>query len=143
MKPTIDVALALVGGVRAAIFLALLVVVGVVALVTGVRLDLAKARIATLEEAAKNWREANQANVYTIDALSQRIDGMVEARRLQREAQQAAIMAGLEREARITKELGKTRQELQDAYRRSPTAHAWGNAGVDADVARRLPGLPD
>lgn len=143
MKAAIDAAIALIGGWRAALFLALAIAFGIAAGVTGFRLKLSEAHVGKLEAEAVNWKDANDANRFTIETLTERINGMVEERRLQRDAQQAAILAGLEREARITQELGKTRQELKDAYRRSPTARAWGSAGVDADVARRLPGMPD
>lgn len=129
----------LLGGVRATIFAA-------AALVLLAGFGIQTARLGYLERAAAKYstaidgyKAAQSENLATIDALQGRYTALVLSRRLDKDkATEAAARATRETE-RISRELEKSRAALDETYRRHPTARAWGNQGVDADVADKLP----
>lgn len=96
-------------------------------------------RDAALAEVAA-YAEAQTVNLSNIDNLKTRIDLMVEARRLETEAMDKAVADAAAAVESANTQLAAVTEELNDVYAKYPTARAWGNTGVDARVADRLPG---
>jgi hypothetical protein len=130
---------ALLGGVRAALFAlvaaALLVALGVQTWrVRGAQRD-----VAVLKAAAADWRAAQSTNLGTIAALRDHIDKLVEARRLEREAGDKAVAAAQRQAVSIQRTLEARDNELRRLYARDPAAARWADSGIPADVLRSLP----
>lgn len=86
------------------------------------------------------YQDAQTVNLSNIDNLKERIDAMVESRRLEANAMAEAVAASEAATAAANAKLAATTEELNNVYAKYPTARAWGNTGVDARVADRLPG---
>lgn len=131
-------ALNLIGGVRAAIFLALAVALGATAGVQSARLSSRTAERDTLIAQAATWRQANASNVQAIDDLKKANQAWSSiARDTQTKAAQAVAAAASERDA-LAKEYDERRRARSELYRDNQDAAAWGRTAVPAGVADLL-----
>lgn len=135
--------LEIIGGVRAAIFLAFALALAVVNGVQAVRLKAVKAQASELKASVATYEAVNKANVSAIEAMQERIKRMVDERRAEAAAAADAVAAAQASENKAKAKLAKRERELKDIYENNPNAAAWGNTGVDADVLRRLPSGSD
>jgi hypothetical protein len=134
--------LELVGGVRAAIFAGLLVLVATAVGVQTWRLHSAETREAKLRAAVADWRAAQGTNLSTIEALRQRLSNLAAARALERQQQAEAVTRAQARAAALAKNLAARTAELERLYATDPDAARWGTAAVPYGVLRQLP-APD
>lgn len=131
--------LELIGGVRAAVFLVLLLIVATVAGVQTWRLHSAEAREAKLTSAAATYQAAQATNLSTIDALRQRLADLVAARALERQQQADAIARAETRAHELQRALAARTLALEAIYATDPDAARWGAAAVPHGVLRQLP----
>lgn len=135
--------LELVGGVRAAIFAGLLVLVATGAGVQTWRLHSAQTREAKLQAAVADWRAAQTTNLGTIQGLRDRLQALADARRAEREAQAEAVARALNHAQALQRDLDARNAELEALYARDPEARRWGAVPVPVGVLRQLPGGSD
>ena len=132
-------AVSLIGGVRATCWLALALVGWSWWAVQTWRLNDAREDAMAYDKAINTFELVQAQNLATIGVLQQRYSALVESRKLDKdEATEAAARASAQAR-RIQNSLKRTQQELANVYRKYPAARAWGNQGVDADVAGHLP----
>lgn len=136
--PAIKAGLALVGGVRAAIFLALSVAFGATAVVQSIRLDSAQADRDKWQAAANTSLEANRTNQQTIADL-QEANRRWAALLATRAEDSAAAVAAVERERdALADEVKRRRAERETLYGKDQSAAEWGRTRVPDSVLREL-----
>lgn len=134
---------ALFGGVRGTIAVG----VGLVALLAagaffglwryeGAKLDACQAE-------GRQWKSAQDTNLQTIDGLIDKLNDVSRRHAANDKAAADAASRVAADAAQNAKELAATQEELEGVYARLPHARAWGRAGVDRDVADRLPAGTD
>lgn len=107
------------------------------------RIDSLKDRVAVLEAQAETWRQAQDTNMNTIAVLKAANKRIIDAQRADKAEGERAVAAAAARQKTIEQERDRALGELERVYAKSPQARAWAATGVDADVARRLPGGTD
>lgn len=135
---TLSAVIALLGGVRAAVFAAIALAMLVVSGVQTWRVDAKAGRIALLEAQALNWEQANRDNLQAIADLrkaNQAWAGVADARKKQ--AAKAVETVAAERDA-LAAELQKRRHDRGIIYRENPDAAAWGRMPVPSRIADQL-----
>lgn len=104
------------------------------------RIGTLKSDLTLANAAVQGYQHAQQTNLSTITDLQHRLQAMADGIKADQDAARAEADQAEAHAAAAEKELEHTRGELKNVYARSANARAWGNAGVDADVAARLPG---
>lgn len=131
--------LELIGGVRAAVFLALLLIVATVAGAQTWRLHSAEAREAKLAGAAATYQAAQATNLSAIEALRQRLSDLAAARALERRQQADAVARADQRAHELQRALAARTKALEALYAKDPDAARWGAPAVPLGVLRQLP----
>ena len=129
----------LLGGVRGTIFFAAAVALAILVAVQVARINNLRGANKLLRDAVAGYAQAQQINLDNIGDLKERIDRMVEERRLDAEAASRATAELARKEQAAQAALARKQEELDNVYARNPQARAWGNTGVDAAVLDRLP----
>lgn len=128
--------------IRAGIAAGVLAVVALVGYQSWRIRDLKQQR-AVLEAREDTWRQAQSTNLNTIRELREALQRIADERRIDERKAREAVAAAQSEAENIQKRLDAARGELDNVYAKFPRARAWGAVGVDADVARRLPGGAD
>lgn len=135
---TIQAIIALLGGVRAAIFASLALAALLAVGIQTWRLDNRGDRVALLEAQALNWESANRDNVAAIaDLRTANMAWSDLADQRTKEAASAAIAATAERD-RLQAELNQRRRERGNIYENHPDAAVWGRQRVPDRIADQL-----
>ena len=135
--------LELVGGIRAAVFLGLLILVAIAAGVQTWRVHSAETREAKLEASLADWRAAQTTNLGTIQVLRVRLASLAAARALEAEKQAEQVLAA-QKAAKAAQRAYEARQrQLERLYASDPAAARWGAVPVPDGVLPNLPGDPD
>lgn len=130
--------IALLGGVRATVFLAVAVLLLAAFGVQTVRLDHRTGERDKLQADSVLWQQANRDNVKAIADLSAANAAWADAARAgQARAEAAAQKIAQEREQHA-RELEEARNERGVIYATDPNAAAWGRTRVPARIADQL-----
>jgi ABC-type transporter Mla subunit MlaD len=111
----------------------------VLAGVFGFMWNLESARLDACQARGQQWADAQAKNRQTIDGLIDKLKEVTARHAANKKAAATAADRVAAQAAEDAKELAATKKELEGVYARLPHARAWGRAGVDRDVADRLP----
>lgn len=131
-------ALALIGGVRAAIFLGLALAALVAVGIQTHRLSERTEERDLLQAQAALWEQANRDNVQAIADLKAANTNWADAARAGADKARAAADRLADERARHAQELEEARRERGTIYANDPNAAAWGRARVPARIADQL-----
>lgn len=87
-----------------------------------------------------NFAATQTGNLQTIESLRHDAQVQAESRRIEREATAKALADADVTAAKFDAQYKIVESQLETLYARDAHASAWGNGGVDAGVADKLPG---
>jgi hypothetical protein len=121
-----------------------LLAIALIALIFGgvqsYRLKSEQAKGIACESDRSNFAATQTGNLLTIEGLRHDAQVQAESRRIEREATAKALADADVTAAKFTEQYNRVSSELETLYARDAHASAWGNGGVDAGVADKLPG---
>lgn len=136
----VGVAIAMIGGLRATVFLVLLVAALIALAFCAWRHNSEQASNATLRAQVAAFQSTQQSNLDTITRLQREARVSAERRKLEEQANAAAVR-GLTEQLLDTEEANRRQQQrIAALMAEDKDASRWGETGVDAGVAALLPG---